>query len=89
MRYLLPFHCNNGCRNAPQCYVIHTLPAFLYPQLVPHREHCLSHPAYFHAFKRYYYCVTHSVTPGYYIGWIIIRTVAVIIIIIIIIIVFV
>jgi len=20
------FHCNNGYRNAPQCYVIHTLP---------------------------------------------------------------
>ena len=26
MQYVLLYHCNNGCRNAPQCYVIHTLP---------------------------------------------------------------
>jgi hypothetical protein len=24
MQYLLPFHCNNGCTNAAQCYVILT-----------------------------------------------------------------
>ena len=24
-QYLLLFHCNNGCTNAPQCYVIRTL----------------------------------------------------------------
>jgi hypothetical protein len=24
--YLLLFHCNNGCTNTPQCYVIRTLP---------------------------------------------------------------
>jgi len=23
---ILVFHCNNGCTNAPQCYVIRTLP---------------------------------------------------------------
>jgi len=23
------FHCNNGCTNAPQCYIIHTLLALL------------------------------------------------------------
>ena len=23
---LIPFHCNNGCTNAPQCYVSRTLP---------------------------------------------------------------
>ena len=26
MQYLLLFHCNNGCTNAPQCYVIRTVP---------------------------------------------------------------
>ena len=29
MKYLLLFHCNNGCTNAPKCYVIRTLPALL------------------------------------------------------------
>ena len=29
MKYLLLFHCNNGCRNAPHCYVIRTLPVWL------------------------------------------------------------
>jgi len=29
MYYLLIFHCNSGCRNAPQCYVTRTLPAYL------------------------------------------------------------
>jgi hypothetical protein len=24
--YLLLFHCNNGCTNYLQCYVVHTLP---------------------------------------------------------------
>jgi len=24
--YSFLFHCNNGCTNMPQCYVIHTLP---------------------------------------------------------------
>ena len=62
MRYLLPSHCNIGCTKAPQCYIIRTLPVLLYPQLVPHREHCLSHPAYFRAFKRDYYCVTQSLS---------------------------
>jgi len=23
------FHCNKGCKNAPQCYVIRTLPVFI------------------------------------------------------------
>jgi hypothetical protein len=27
---ILHFHCNNGCRNAPECYVIRTLPV-LFP----------------------------------------------------------
>jgi hypothetical protein len=26
---LIVFHCNNGCTNAPQCYVIRTLPVLL------------------------------------------------------------
>ena len=26
IHYSLLFHCNNGCTNAPQCYVIRTLP---------------------------------------------------------------
>jgi len=25
MQYYLPSHCNNGCTNVPQCYVICTL----------------------------------------------------------------
>jgi len=29
MKYLLLFHCNDGCKNAPQCYVIRTLLVFL------------------------------------------------------------
>jgi len=29
MYYSLPFHCNNGCTNAPQCYVIRTLAVLL------------------------------------------------------------
>ena len=29
MYYLLLFHCNNGCRNVLQCYVIPTLPVLL------------------------------------------------------------
>ena len=29
MRYFLLLHCNNGCVNAPQCYVLHTLPVLL------------------------------------------------------------
>ena len=28
MQYVMLFHCNNGCTNAPQCYVIRTLPVF-------------------------------------------------------------
>ena len=28
MYSLLLFHCNNGCTNAPQCYVIRALPVF-------------------------------------------------------------
>ena len=28
--YLLLFHCNNGCKNAPQCYVIRTMPVLLF-----------------------------------------------------------
>jgi hypothetical protein len=27
---LIVFHCNNGCTNAPQCYVIGTLSALFY-----------------------------------------------------------
>jgi len=27
------FHCNNGCTNVLQCYVIHTLPVFSLPHL--------------------------------------------------------
>ena len=33
-QYLLLFHCNNGCVNAPQCYVLRTLPAF-YSNVMP------------------------------------------------------
>jgi len=29
VRYLLLLHCNNGCTNAPQCYVIPTLHAMI------------------------------------------------------------
>jgi len=29
VQYLLLFHCNNGCTNAPRCYVIHKLPVLL------------------------------------------------------------
>jgi hypothetical protein len=29
VQYLLLFYCNNGCTNAPQCYVIRTLPVLL------------------------------------------------------------
>jgi hypothetical protein len=29
MQYLLLFYCNNGCINAPHCYMIQTLPALL------------------------------------------------------------
>jgi len=34
MYYLMLFHCNNGCKNALQCYVLRTLPAFLLPLLL-------------------------------------------------------
>jgi len=27
---LIAFHCNNGCTNAPQCYVKRTLPVLIY-----------------------------------------------------------
>jgi hypothetical protein len=29
VQYLLLLYCNNGCTNAPQCYVIRTLPVLL------------------------------------------------------------
>jgi hypothetical protein len=29
MEYLLLFHCNNGWTNAPECFVIRTLPVLL------------------------------------------------------------
>jgi len=29
MKNLLLFHCNNGCKNAPQCYVIRALTVLL------------------------------------------------------------
>jgi len=29
VKYSLLFHCNNGCTNVPQCYVIRTLPVLL------------------------------------------------------------
>ena len=31
----LHFHCNNGCMNGPQCYILRTLPVLLelYPSL--------------------------------------------------------
>jgi hypothetical protein len=34
------FHCNNGCTDAPQCYVIRTLPALLtyYVDLTEHTD---------------------------------------------------
>ena len=36
MQYLLFFNSNNGCTNAPQCYVIRTLPVWLpLPQELP------------------------------------------------------
>jgi len=31
--YLFLFHCNNGCTNALQCYVIRTLPVLSLPCL--------------------------------------------------------
>jgi len=34
MQYLLLFHCNNGYKNAPQCYVIRTLPVLFYNTLL-------------------------------------------------------
>ena len=33
MLYLLLFNCNNCCTNAPQCYVIFTLPVFIFVML--------------------------------------------------------
>ena len=39
----LPFHCNNGCTNAPHCYVIGTLPVLFHychyynPRVIPFR----------------------------------------------------
>jgi hypothetical protein len=33
--YLLFFHSNNGCTNAPQCYVIRTLPVLLLVCFLP------------------------------------------------------
>ena len=32
MQQLLLFHCNNGCTNVPQCYVIRTLPVLFIRQ---------------------------------------------------------
>jgi len=29
MQYLLLFHCNNGYKNEPKCYVTHTLPSLV------------------------------------------------------------
>jgi hypothetical protein len=34
MQYLLLFHCNTGCTNAPQCYIIHILSVLLIPQSI-------------------------------------------------------
>ena len=34
VQYLLLFHCNNGCMNMPQCYVIHTLPVLLIYKII-------------------------------------------------------
>jgi hypothetical protein len=34
VEYSLFFHCNNGCTNAPQCYVIRTLPLLFYLVMV-------------------------------------------------------
>ena len=38
MQYILLFHCNNGCMNVPQCYVIPTLPVLLTLTLLWHSE---------------------------------------------------
>jgi hypothetical protein len=35
MQYLLLFHCNNSCTNAPQCYVLRTLPVSLFKNFFP------------------------------------------------------
>jgi hypothetical protein len=32
MPYLLHFHCNNGCTNAPRCYIVRTLLSCLYSE---------------------------------------------------------
>jgi len=30
IEHLLLFHCNNGCKSVPQCYIIDTLPVLLF-----------------------------------------------------------
>jgi hypothetical protein len=30
IEYILLFHCSSGCKNAPNCYVICTLPVFFF-----------------------------------------------------------
>jgi hypothetical protein len=37
--YILLFHCNSGCTNAPQCYVVLTLSVLLSYNLIT-RSHC-------------------------------------------------
>jgi len=37
---LLLFHCNNGCTNAPQCYVTRTLPVFFFLYKQWRKAHC-------------------------------------------------
>ena len=41
VQYSLLFHSDSGCRNAPQCYVIHTLPVLLFLYWPKNRSSCL------------------------------------------------
>ena len=41
MQYFLLFHCNNGCMNAPQCYIVHILPVLFYNIVVAHMNTCV------------------------------------------------
>jgi hypothetical protein len=57
---LLLFHCNNGCMEAPQCYVIRTLPVSLFLQ----RQRKFANPRSTDPRKEWDECTTHDNTPS-------------------------
>ena len=44
MHYLLLFHCNNGCTNAPQCCITRTLPVNLKIKMTDDRHALVEKP---------------------------------------------